>query len=538
MPETGAHLVIDALMAAGVRQLFSLSGNQVLALYDATIGRNIEIIHVRQEAAAVYMADGWARLTGQPGVALLTAGPGHCNAQAAVYVAQMSESPVVLLSGHCPASQIGTGAFQEMDQVAVTTPVAKAAWLVDHPDRIAADVGRALEIACEGRPGPVHLSLPADVLEGGAVAQTRESESIKQAAPLSDDAVKSVLERLGAAAHPLILAGPSMGRSQRWENVVRLSEVTGIPALPMESPRGLNDPWLHDAVNCLPEADLVLLVGKKLDFTLKFGQEPFFRETCRFIQIDADEQVSGTDSRVEHRYCADPSHAVKRLADSAQAKAWVFSEWIETVATARQRVPAGWNTLRRQGGRVHPLAVCAALQPWLDEGGILISDGGEFGQWVQAGLEADIRLINGPSGAIGNALPMGIAAKRAHPDRPVFVLTGDGAFGFHALELDTALRYHLPVVVIIGNDATWNAEHQLQIQQYGPDRTIGCDLLPTRYDTLAVALGGHGEQVHHPDDLPAAIQRSIDSGLPACINVTIEGAAAPTFFKSRPMIIE
>ena len=174
--------------------------------------------------------------------------------------------------------------------------------------------------------------------------------------------------------------------------------------------------------------------------------------------------------------------------------------------------------------------VCEALQPWLNGGGILVSDGGEFGQWAQAGLEAGTRMINGPGGAIGNALPMGIAAKRAHPDRPVFVLTGDGAFGFHAMELDTALRYRLPVVVIIGNDATWNAEHQLQIQHYGPDRTIGCELLPTRYDALALALGGHGEYVDHPDALPAAIQRAVDSGLPACVNITIEGAAAPTFF--------
>jgi len=218
MSQSNAHIVIDALKAAGVTQLFSLSGNQILSLYDATIGRDLDIIHVRHEAAAVFMADAWGRLTEQPGVALLTAGPGHCNALAAVYVAQMSESPVVLLSGHCPATQVGTGAFQEIDQVAVTTPVAKAAWLVDRPDRIADDVARALAIAGEGRPGPVHLSLPVDVLEGEVEAQTEHADTVEETRRLSDEAVEAILQRLAAASRPLILSGSAMGRPQRWQD--------------------------------------------------------------------------------------------------------------------------------------------------------------------------------------------------------------------------------------------------------------------------------------------------------------------------------
>jgi acetolactate synthase-1/2/3 large subunit len=178
---------------------------------------------------------------------------------------------------------------------------------------------------------------------------------------------------------------------------------------------------------------------------------------------------------------------------------------------------------------MHPLQVCRALQPFLDAGGIFISDGGEFGQWAQAGLEAECRLINGPSGSIGSSLPMGLAAKLAYPQRHVFVILGDGTFGYHALEFDTALRYNIPIITIVGNDARWNAEHQLQIRDYGADRTVGCDLLPSRYDKVVEALGAHGEFVQHPRELTPAIQRAIASGVPACINVEIESVAAPTF---------
>jgi acetolactate synthase-1/2/3 large subunit len=169
---TGAHLVVEALAAAGVRQLFSLSGNQILSVYDATLGSGLSILHTRHEAAAVHMADAWGRLTEEPGVALVTAGPGHCNAISALYGALMSESPVVLLSGHAPTAQLGRGAFQEMDQAAVAAPVCKASWMAKDAARLGEDIATALDLARSGRPGPVHVSLPGDLLEakvgGGA----------------------------------------------------------------------------------------------------------------------------------------------------------------------------------------------------------------------------------------------------------------------------------------------------------------------------------------------------------------------------------
>ena len=186
MTRPGAHLVIEALEAAGVRHLFSLSGNHILSIYDAAIGSGLQILHTRHEAAAVHMADAWGRLTEEPGVALVTAGPGHCNAVSALYTALMAESPVVLLSGHAPVGQLGRGGFQEVDQAAVAAPVAKASWMAKDASRLGEDIAAALELARSGRPGPVHVSLPGDLLEtkvngAGSPARAGRGETVAAA---------------------------------------------------------------------------------------------------------------------------------------------------------------------------------------------------------------------------------------------------------------------------------------------------------------------------------------------------------------------
>jgi acetolactate synthase-1/2/3 large subunit len=538
MARTGAALLIESLVAAGVKYLFSLSGNQILPIYDATLGRDIEIIHTRHEAAAVHMADGWGRLTEQPGVALLTAGPGHANGLSALYVALMAESPLLLLSGHAPLSQSGRGAFQEIDQVSMAKPVTKAAWLVERADRLDQEIAAALTLAQAGRPGPVHLSLPDDILRaevsatssGAASTGPRNGQGDAIASPQLDEAlVAQLLAHVQSAKRPLILAGPALSRPLRWQAVEQLSETTGIPALPMDSPRGVNDPALHLAVNKLCQADVVLLAGKKLDFSLRYGRPPFFAPACRFIQIDAEAEQGARNEAVILAIQGEPTQILQQLAAAASERSWPARSWQAEVAEARRRVPSEWEAWRRSERQpIHPLRVCQALRPFLDEGAILISDGGEFGQWAQAGLEAKTRLSNGPSGSIGSSLPLALAARLAYPQQPVFALLGDGSFGFHAMEFDTALRYRLPIIAIVGNDAGWNAERQLQIKTYGPERTVSCDLLLSRYDKLVEALGGHGEFVRRPDELEPALWRAVESGLPACVNVAIEGVAAPT----------
>lgn len=523
----GADLVVEALAGAGVRHLFTLSGNQILSIYDATIERGPALIHTRHEAAAVHMAEGWARMTEEPGVALVTAGPGHLNAVSALYTALMAQSPVVLLSGHAPKGQLGRGAFQEVDQVAAARPVVKAAWLADSAERLGEDVGRALALARAWPPGPVHLSVPGDLLEANVSEPPRPRiAGPGTPSPVPDRRVAEALELLGGARRPIIVAGPAMRRPVRWAEVARLAELTGIPALDMESPRGVNDPALREAGACLAEADVVLLLGKRLDFSLRFGQPPAFAPACRFIHGDLDAVV---DDRVSLALVGEPPAVVGQLAAAAAGRPWQRSAWAKEVDDARQATPPAWEALRRSPRQpMHALRVCAALQPML-EGGVLVCDGGEFGQWCQAGLDAAIRLINGPAGSIGSAVPMALGAKLARPDLTVVATLGDGTFGFHALEFDTAVRYRIAVVAVVGNDARWNAEHQLQLQHYGAGRAVGCGLLPTRYDRVVEALGAHGERVEDPARLAPALARAAASGRPACLDVLIDGAPAPAF---------
>src|SRR5262249_28306321 len=236
------------------------------------------------------------------------------------------------------------------------------------------------------------------------------------------------------------------------------------------------------------------------DFTVRFAQESAFAPGCRVVQVDAD--AASLRPGLSVGLVADPTVVAGQLADAARGRRWTHHAWGDEVRQAGATPPAAREALRRADtAPMHPLRVCAALQPLVDRGAILVVDGGEFGQWVQAGVEAAPRLINGVAGAIGAAIPMAIAARLRHPDRPVIAALGDGTFGFHALELDTAARYGLPVVAVVGNDARWNAEHQLQIQHYGTGRVVGCELVPSRYERIAEALGGHGERVERADDL-------------------------------------
>ena len=306
----------------------------------------------------------------------------------------------------------------------------------------------------------------------------------------------------------------------------------------MESPRGINDPCLGAFAPVLAQADCILLLGKRLDFTLAFGRAPAIDPRCTFVQVDPDAlELDRTrralGDRVVGSEVADVSAAIDMLAALAQRNARNVptpGNWVDEVRAALTYRPPAWDGARSaEGGKLHPVEACRPLQRLLDSDpeSVIVCDGGEFGQWAQACLHAPHRVINGVAGSIGSALPFAVAARLARPDAPVVSLLGDGTFGFHAAEIDTAVRHALPFVAVVGNDARWNAEYQIQLKRYGPDRLIGCELRPLRYDHVTVALGGHGEHVTEARELPAAIDRAHASGLPACIDVAIDGLAAP-----------
>ena len=545
MPEAmrGADLLARALAHAGTTHLFSLSGNQIMPIYDALVGGDISLYHVRHEAAAVHMADAWGRLTGRPGVALVAAGPGFANTLSALYVARMAESPLVLISGSSPAAESGQRAFQEMPQSHMAEAVAKASWTVSSTTGLAGEVDRALRVAASGRPGPVHVAIPVDVLEAQAAPGSHRSPAAADPEPqpaLEDGVAARFFALLRAAHRPLIIAGPAAARGEARRAIDELADAAGIPAAYMESPRGVSDPSLGAFADVLPEADLVVLVGKRLDFMLGFGREPTFSPACSFVQVDAEEPVMaeaeavlGDAGRLALQIVAAPAGAARSLLSHAGALKPRRGGWASEVRDAIASRPWSWqDPLGSAEGALHPARVCHEIQALLGGDGVFVSDGGEFGQWAQACISAPERLINGPSGAIGSAIPFALAARLARPRAPVVATLGDGTFGFHAMEIDTAVRYGIPFVLVVGNDAAWNSEYQLQLRDYGPGRLLGCELLPSRYDQVATALGGYGANVAAAADLGPALQAALDSGLPACVNVSISRQPGPTVRRS------
>jgi acetolactate synthase I/II/III large subunit len=533
----GADALIHALQRAGVKRIFTLSGNHIMPIFDAAFDAGIELIHTRHEAATVHMADAYARITGEPGIALVTGGPGHANAVSALYTAQMAESPVVLLSGHAPNNQLGMGAFQEMRQAEMAAPVTKLSWTSASPHALAVDMARAISVAQSGRPGPVHVSLPTDALEGAtdAIDVAIDASALRPVAvTLSTADAAAILGRLSRAKRPMILTGPASMTRFRRGSLAALETATGVPVVGMESPRGIGDPSLGALAQILAQSDCVLLLGKRLDFTLKFGAAPAFAAECEFLQIDADQhEIERSKRAVGSRLIAtalsDSPSAIEVLVAASNVHLKP-NQWCAEVHAAIEFRPDAWNHAASSvADRLHPVQALRPLQALLDShpDAVFISDGGEIGQWAQACLNAPHRVINGVAGAIGAALPFALAARVAVPDAPIIAVMGDGTFGFHTAEMDTAVRYRLPFVAVVGNDARWNAEYQIQLRDYGRERAIGCELLPARYDQVTTAFGGYGEYVTSADALLPAAQRAIASGRPSCVNVMIEGLPAP-----------
>ena len=530
----GSDLLIQTLSDLGTNQIFCLSGNQIMAIFDSSIESNIDLIHFRHEAAAVHAADTWGRLTNQPGIAMVTAGPGFANTLSALYVAMAAESPMVLISGHAQLAEQGKGAFQEMPQADMARPVTKSSWTCTNTEKIGHDIEHACQIATTGRPGPVHIAIPVDILEADLISSNpiKYQTTNSNLKSITKSETQTLIETLNNANRPLALLGQGVSRLAEIRKSEELLS-TGLPMINMESPRGVNDPSLGAFPEILKESDLILLLGKKLDFGLKFGDDSVLSSSSNIIHIDHDISVldqarqSIQSNRLTISVQADPLSIIEILYSN---KIGVNEQWANKVQSALDYKPRDWSIFENSTtSPMHPLAVCKPIRDIFQnqENVIFISDGGEFGQWTQASISTPNRIINGPSGAIGSSVPAAIAASIAHPEATVIAMLGDGTFGFHCMEFDTAVRYNLRFVTIIGNDAKWNAEHQIQLRDYGSDRTIGCELNHSRYDLLVEALGGHGENVTTSSEFAPALERAINSNLPSCINVAIDPVKAP-----------
>ncbi len=536
----GADLLVEGLKEAGVETVFSLSGNQIMPVYDALFGNDIRIVHTRHEGAAVYMAEAAAQVTERTGVALLTAGPGFANGLSAAYTALESETPLVILSGDSPTGRDNRGAFQELDQSAAAAVMAKASFRCRNAADLKQDILRAIALAEAGRPGPVHLALPDDVLR--AQAGTSEGSVVPafpESPDVSEQAVEQITALLAAGQRPLMLAGPAFCRPRWKKRLADLAQALNVPAVAFESPRGLRAPRLGAFAEVLSAADAIVTFGKPLNFMVGFGDAPAVAPDCRILQIDADAATLERDRQYQDgrsltQINTDPSTALGALANAAAGNAHPANAWYREVLAAVQYRPQSWQAEADRHDAIGPYHFAMGVAPFVAQNPAcsLVIDGGEIGQWCQALLDAETAMINGPSGAIGGSIPYAIGAGVARPDQPVLTIMGDGTAGFYLAEFETAVRESVPFVAIIGNDAKWNAEHQIQLRDYGADRAHACELTPARYDLVVAALGGHGELVTARDELQPAIARAYASGKPACINVMIEGLAAPTIKRS------
>jgi acetolactate synthase-1/2/3 large subunit len=529
----GATLLARALQQAKCGPVFTLSGHQILPIYDAGLDADLRFVDTRHEGAAVHMADGWGRLTGQVGVALVTAAPGHTNALTGVATALNSESPVLLLSGGAEVPNLGRGGFQELDQLTTIGPLCKGAWMPKTAQAIPAFVARAFRVALSGVPGPVHLTLPYDVLH-----QTVDEDAVRMPGPAdfervpqaaSEGQITRILGLLQDAERPILLANPASTRGTAGRLLQDLSSMTGLPFLPIDSAVGLPEPSLHGLNRVIPDCDLVILLAKQ-DFAVGFADERTIAPTAKIVQVAPEAAWIGENRRVDLGVVADPLSVIRQIRDAAQDQTWPRRAWLEQFDARRKEQKDRTLPLESSDETpIHPMRVMAAVREFLRPGDCIALDGGDFVRWARwrfGGGPYEF-LTNGKLGALGPGIPLAAAATLAKPQARSVAFVGDGTFGFHAMELDTAVRQNLPYVVIVGNDAGWATERHRQREVYGPDRLVAADLLPTRYDKLAEIMGAHGEYVERPDQLGPALERAFASGKPACVNVKVASIRAP-----------
>lgn len=540
----GGELVARSLAAQGVDTLYTLCGGHVAPIYDGCLNHNIAVIDFRHEQAAAHAADAHARLTRNVGVALVTAGPGVTDAVTGVANAYQARSPLLLLGGAAPLKTKGMGALQEMPQVEMFRTFTKASFTIERTEDIPERLAEAYRHALSGRPGPVFVELPFDVLFNAIDAPARMPDRVAVepvAPPVS--AVQAMFDLLRAAERPLIIAGTQVYWDDAGDALRELTDRAAIPVFTNGAGRGtlsMAHPHCFKAARskALRAADVVLLIGTPLDFRLKYGRDDW-NPASRLIQIENDAAELNHNRQADVAVVADSRLVLEALAEGLQGIR--FDPWLAQVAEwegARNEKQAAWERL--DDAPVNHFRFAAEVQRVIDEDTILIGDGGDIvsacakvltvtrpGQWLDPG----------PLGCLGVGAPFAIAAQRLYPERRVLILSGDGSFGLNGFEFDTAVRFGLPIVAIVGNDAGWGQIRGPQVQMVGAERAIATSLAPTRYDRVVEALGGFGELVETADGIVPALERAFASGLPACVNVMLDPAGMGKTGASSPYIV-
>ncbi|MCE9577462.1 MAG: hypothetical protein K8W52_30215 [Deltaproteobacteria bacterium] len=526
----GGHIIARQLKAEGVSCIFTLCGGHVAPIYDGCLREGIDIVDTRHEQAAVHAADGWARLTRQCGVAVITAGPGVTDGVTGVANAYQASIPLVVFGGAAELRFKGKGALQEMEQTSLLAPITKASFTASDPKRLAEYVRTAFRIATSGVPGPVFIEVPFDVLT------QQVTDPLFPAAPRpwprqpgDPAAIAAAAALIDQAKQPMIFAGSQVYWDDAADELRALAERAGIPvflnamgrgALPSEHPLSLS----HARKNGFRGTDLAIVVGTPLDFRVGYGAG--INKDATIIQLDRDPTKIAQNRDAAVAILGDAKSMLGQLAAAVADGGGRTAGWIEELRTAERAQDAKlakWATSDAQP--INHYRLGKAIADAIDEDTIVIGDGGDcvalaakviprgkMGTWMDPG----------PLGCLGIGAPFAIAAKKLRPGAKVLVLSGDGSFGLNGFDFETCVRFGLHVCVVVGNDAAWGQIRGPQVMIFGAARSPATKLAPTRYDRVVEAFGGKGYHVEDPAELTATIKRALAEPTVTCINVPID----------------
>jgi len=532
----GGRVVARALKRENVSHVFTLCGGHVMSIYDGCLDEGIAVIDVRHEQSAAHAADGWARVTGQPGVAIVTAGPGLTDAVTGVATAWRANIPMVCIGGQAPRAFQDMGGLQDMAHVDLMRPITKWSVAVPSSKRLGEYIATAFRVATTNVPGPVFLEMPLDFLfDMVEERDISEWDRSRTEAGVGADPryVEKAFELLRGAQRPVCLVGSQLFWSKRRDAYPEFVKTFGMPTYVNGQARGSLDPddphwFLQTRKDALKKADVVLIYGTPLDFRIGYGRERSINPEAKLIQVDLDGRELGRNRPCDVGIIGDTGMVMEgltALAKDAKFSTDLSKPWLSELRGIEKSKWEGLSAqLTSDEAPCNPLRVCAEVDRFLTKDTIVIGDGGDFvgsaanvlrprgfGHWLDAG----------PLGTLGAGPGYAMAAKLASPKSDVIIMYGDGAFGLNMMEFEACIRQKINIVGIIGNDAAWTQILRGQVQIYGPDRTPACKLAPTRYDLMIEAMGGHGEWVETPGELRPAIQRALTCGKPAVVNVRI-----------------
>lgn len=539
----GGRLLAHALRGAGVSTLFTLPGGHILLLLDACGDEGIRVIDTRHEGAATLAAEGWALATGGVGVAAVTAGSGFANGLVGLLDAAAWSVPLVMIAGRTGVHHQDRGAVTDINQRAIAAPAVKWAASCIEPARIPRYATEAVHRARAGCPGAVYLDVPWDIMQAEPASHDVEMNGwVKAPAPTaSAETVGAALAALQDAERPVIIAGSGAFWSGAGAAIARLAESAQIPVITASAARGVvadSHPWslgslVHGGL-AIPAADCVLVLGSAFNANVMYGNAPLFGSEQTVLQVDIEPERIGGNRTPDVALVGDVATVVRDLTTAWSGGAGDRAQWLEQARGYAQASREFWDQQvdGHAGEPLHPGAVAREMAAFARErfGGActFVADGGDALAWALGYTYAEQpgRLLTTTTalGTLGVGMPFALAAKAARPDEPVFLFTGDGSFGLTAMEVDTAVRHRLPVVVIVANNSGWGDVRHEQDEFFGEGHRIASELLPTRYDRLGEALGGRGEHVERLEQLVPALQRAVDSDVCTVIDVTTDPA--------------